>query len=243
MKTLKSISIFLTVSASISFAQAAAQYDLTITNGSLMPISPAAIYVKSGGDSLAAVGTVASSGLVLLCQTGNAINRITELKANADVKFVTQTTGPILPGESLTVTVDVENPKQQSIHFEAMYGKTKDACAVGSVNSHTLTALSQHVTPEFIGRDNAVLTGAFNPPALPAGMTYLDNSVCASATNAVNCLRELSTPAPADGKIHYFSDYFPSLVSALETKYGSADVQTLLFSSSGAVKLKLKLKH
>jgi hypothetical protein len=43
--------------------------------------------------------------------------------------------------------------------------------------------------------------------------------------------------------VRLFAGYFPSLITALEMKYGAADVQTLLFPTSGAIQLKLKLKH
>jgi hypothetical protein len=228
---------------SATYAHAGTKYELTITNGSQMPISPAAIYVKNGGEPFAAIGSAPSAGLIQLCQTGNPVTRVQELKANSNVKFVTETNGPILPGETKTVEVDVANPAAQSIHFETMYGKSKDACGVGTVNSHSLVALKQHATSEVLLKDNAVLTGAFTEPTLPAGMTYLEESVCSNAANAIACLRELSNPVAGSAKVRFFSGYLPSLVSALETKFGAADVQTLLFPASGAIQIKLKLVH
>lgn len=224
-------------------AHAAVRYELTITNGSQMPISPGAAYVKSGGESAAPIGSTATSGFVQLCQTGNVANRIVELKANSNVSFVAQTSGPILPGESRSVEIEVGNPQRQSIHFEGMYGKSKDACGVGTLGSQSLTSLLQHFTSEVVEKDNAVSTGAFLEPSLPSGTTSLDAAVCASAANAVSCLRELASPSSGTGHLHFFTGYLPSVVTALEAKYGAADVQTLLFPTSGAIQLKLKLKH
>lgn len=224
-------------------AQTPVKYDLTITNGSLMPISPAVIYTKNGGGSATPVGTMPTTGFMQLCQTGNVATRLSELKMNSSVKFVTQTNAPIAPGETRAVEVEVLNPQQQSLHIETMYGKSKDACGIGSVNSHSLFALKQHVTAEIIENDDAVLTGAFVDPVLPPGMTYLDPSVCPAAMNAVSCLRELSAPNAGNARVRFFAGYFPSLISALETKYGSTDVQTLLLPTSGAIQFKIKLKH
>lgn len=226
-----------------SFAWAATKYELTITNGSQMPISPAAIYVKNGGESASSIGKNPSVGFIQLCQTGTPTARLSELRSDSTVSFVFQAAGPILPGETRVVEVEVAQPQQQSIHFETMYGKTKDVCGVGTVNSHSLVALKQHVADEIVAKDNAVQTGAFTDPTLPPGMTYLDPSVCPNAMNAVSCLRELSSQNTGKAQIRFFSGYFPSLVSALESKYGSADVQTLLLPVSGAIQFKLKLKH
>lgn len=229
--------------ATAATAQTVTRYVLTITNGSSMPISPAAVFTKPGSDASAAIGARATTGLIALCQTGNPAQRITELRADSSIKNAVQTMGPVLPGASLSIEIDVNTIQQQSIQFEAMYGKTKDACAVTSFSSHSLVALKQHSTSEVIQKDNAILTGAFTEPVMPQGMTYLDGAFCASSKDAVSCLRELSLTQPTPGKIKFFAGYLPSLVTALELKYGVADVQTLLFPSSGAVQFKLQLKH
>jgi hypothetical protein len=233
----------LAVSAT-AHAQAIEKYELTITNGSQMPLSPAVIYVKGDGLSAAPVGSVPSVGFTQLCQTGNRMTRINELKSNASVKFVAETTAPILPGESRSIEVQVMNPRQQSIHFETMYGKTKDVCGVVSLNSHSLVALKHHVSSEIIQNDITVLTGAFMDPVVPPGMEYPDvDELCPSAMNAVSCLRELALPNPGRASVRFFSGYLPSLITALEMKFGAADVRTLLFPESGAIQAKLKLKH
>lgn len=236
------ISALFLIIASTANSTPAARYELTLTNGSQMPISPTAIYVKNGGEPSAAIGSIATSGFIQLCQTGNPMMRINELKLDPTITFTSQTTGLIMPGETKVVEVSVMNPDKQSIHFEAMYGKSKDTCGVGTVNSHSLVALAQHVTSEVVNKDNTVLTGAFTEPTLPTGMTYLEPSVCANSMNAVSCLRELSMPI-SGSQIRYFSGYSPRLISALEVKYGSADVQSLIFPTSGAIQYKLKLKH
>ena len=84
--------------------------ELTVINGGHMPISPAAIYVKSGASSSADVGLSPSAGFIQLCQTGNPSGRVPELKAEKQITFLTQTTAPILPGESRTIDVAVEYP-------------------------------------------------------------------------------------------------------------------------------------
>lgn len=224
-----------------AFAAAPARYELTITNGSQMPISPGAIYVKTG-DAAVSVGETPTAGFIQLCQMGNPATRSAELKALMGVTATQMTSGPILPGESKTVTINVSNPAAQSIHFESMYGKTKDTCAVATVNSHSLVALQQHVTTQVVNRDAALQSGAFQNPVLPA-MGYPGEEICTSATDAITCLRQLAAATTGTAKVRFFSGYSPSLVSALEARFGSEDVQTLLFSDSGAVQLKLKLKH
>lgn len=231
-----------TLMSSTGALAAAARYELTITNGSQMPLSPGAIYVKAGGESAAALGSTPTQGLIQLCQTGNPAQRTVELRALAGVVNVQNTTAMILPGESKTVLIDVPTPASQSIQIETMYGKTKDACVVGSVNSHSLVALQQHVTTEVVTRDAALQTGAFQNPVLPQ-MSYPGEELCAGAKDAITCVRDLALPTVGAAKTRYFTSYSPSLVSALETRFGNEDVQTLLFSDSGAVQLKLKLKH
>lgn len=234
---------FAVVALTTAQSPAATQYIVTLTNGGAMPLSPAAIYVKNGQQGNAKIGQKPSVGFVQLCQTGNPSLRIQELGMDTDVKFVTQTMGLLMPGESRAVTIDVADPLQQSIQIETMYGKTKDTCAVGSVNSHSLYALKQHVSSEFLSKDNVVQTGAFLNAALPMGHSYLDTNICNSSKDAVSCLRELALPNKGNNQIHFFSSYLPSLISLLEMKYGAQDVQTLIIPSSGALQIQTVLKH
>lgn len=243
MNTIKARLILgLLVIAGSAYAQPA-KYELTITNGSKMPLSPALVYSKDGTEAAAAIGSIPTAGFVQLCQTGQGQTRLNELRSNKSISFVAQSTGPIMPGETRMLEVEVNNPQTQSLHIETMYGKTKDVCGVGTFSSHNLFALQQHVTTQILVKDNTVLTDTFIDPALPRGKNYLDSNFCSSATNAVSCLRELAAPNTNGAKIRFFSGYIPSVIMALETKYGSEDVQTLLFPTSGAIELKLKLKH
>lgn len=218
-------------------------YILTVTNGSAMPLSPFAIYTQNGQISKANVGTAPTNGFIQLCQTGNPMTRVQELGMNSDVTFRTQTTSMLMPGESRSIEIQVQDPLNQSIQFETMYGKTKDVCALGAVGSHSLYALKQHVTANVVGKDDVVQTGAFSDPAIPAGRTYLDPQVCSGVPDAISCLRSLSMPTGGNAKIRFFSGYLSSLTMLLETKYGASETLSLLFPTSGAVRFDLKLKH
>jgi len=222
-------------------AFAATTYLLTFTNGSKTPLSPSAIYVTEGQTGRAQLGQAPSPAFVQLCQMGNAAARANELRADSRVKFVTSTMGMLMPGQSQTVEVEVADPAQQSIQFESMYGKTKDVCATAGFNSHSLQALRQHVTTSAVLKDNAVQTGAFADPAIPAGGSYLDTNICNGLADATACLRSLSLPT--QGTIRSFTPYLPTVLMLLEAKYGANDLQTLIIPDAGAVQLELKLKH
>lgn len=218
-------------------------YLLTLTNGSLMPISPIAVYAGNGQVGKTQIGRPPSPGFIQLCQSGDPSLRIRELDMEADVTFKTQTIGLVMPGESRTVEVEVQDPLRQSIHFETMYGKTKDICAIGQINGHSLYALKQHVTSEVIGKDNVLQTGAFLDPVLPMGHDYLDMSVCEGQMSAISCLRSLSAANTGMAKVRFFSTYLSSVQMLLENKYGASETQSLIIPSSGAVEFRLKLKH
>lgn len=238
----KACSLLLLVSAGSAFA-ATQTYILTLTNGSQMPVSPVAVYVTHGQASKSEIASSTTNGFILLCQTGNPALRLQELEMEKDVTFKSQTMGLLFPGETKTIEVEVQDPLHQSIHFEAMYGKTKDVCAVGTIGSHQLIALRQHVTSSYQTKDNVVQTGAFLDPSLPAGATYLDSNACESETSAIGCLRKLALPNPESPKIRFFSSYLSSLQMFLETKYGAKETQSLIVPSSGAVAVQLSLKH
>ncbi|CAN5623073.1 hypothetical protein BH10BDE1_BH10BDE1_09480 [soil metagenome] len=245
---MKTSAFVLGLASTIAFAasaQAAAPvtYLLSITNGSQMPLSPAVIYTKVGSAPAAEIGTEATTALIQLCQMGKADVRKAELLNDKTTTFATATTAMLFPGETKVVEVEVQDPKTQSIHFETMYGKTKDVCGVASFSSHNLIALNQHVTTNVRSKDDVILTGAFADPRLPAGMVYIEPSVCASAADATSCVRELAVASPGTPIVRFFAGYFPSLVTALETKYGSKDVGALLIPTSGAIRFDLKLKH
>lgn len=227
-----------TTAAAVLPASAGVKYEITLTNGGSMPVSPAVVYAGAPVPNTAP-GQNPTAGFIRLCQTGNPADRAQEI-SNEGASHVVQTPGPILPGQSQTVEVEVKDPTKQSIHFEAMYGKSKDACASVTVGSHALVALKQHVAPEVLTRDSVLVTGAFTVPSLPAaGAAY----ACTSAADAVTCLRELSSQAMAVGKIRYFAGYLPSVVEFLEQKYGAAETDTLLIPNAGALQVRVKLKH
>lgn len=226
----------------MAVAATPARYQVTLTNGSLMPISPGAIYVKIGGTAAIEVGSTPTPSFVQLCQAGNAGPRVAELKTTTGIISAEATARGLAPGESRTVTVNVPNPAAQSIHFEGMYGETKDACAVASVNSHSLVALQNHVTSEVVNRDTALQSGAFQNPVLPP-MAYPEGEFCAAAKDAITCLRGLAAATVGTPKVRFFAPYAPSLLIALESRYGSAELQPLLFASAGAVQVKVKLVH
>ena len=224
-------------------AQAATNYTLKITNGSAMPLSPPIAYVKNGQSPSAQVGDAPTAGFVKICQTGDNSLRAQELGMDPSVTFVTKLPGMLQPGESREVTVEVQDPLTQSVQLETMYGKTKDLCALASAGSHSLYALQQHVTSEYLTKDNVVQTGAFTDPAVPMGRSYLDAIVCADQANAVNCLRSLAQPSMGTQKIRFFAGYLPSLTMLLENKYGATETQSLIVPTSGAVQFQLKLRH
>jgi len=148
----------------------------------------------------------------------------------------------LFPGQSETVTIDVPNPRRQSIHFEAMYGNTKDTCATFTVAGARLAMLGDNDdASDIAGTDLARATGAFADPVVPAGAT--SGTLCGSATSAIDCLRTLAPSASGSPSIRAFPGYLPSLVSLLESIYGSADVETLIIPSGGAVSYRITAVH
>lgn len=237
-KVLKRVSFLFALTAS-TVATAAVTYEVKITNGSEMPISGGVLYTANG--SLTRAGKVSTPGFIQLCQMGDAAARFAEIQKSGTTSSSVQTMGPILPGQSITAAISLNDPSAEGIHFEAMYGKTKDVCAIASINSHSLYALKQHVTPMTVVKDNVVTTGAFLNPVVQD--EDYGNRMCANAKDAVSCLRELALANTGAKTVRFFSGYFPSVVNFLEKKYGSEDTQTLLFPTSGAVELRIKLKH
>lgn len=202
-----------------------------------MPLSPAVIYVREGQARDLVIGSQPSAGFIKLCQTGKPDDRAVELKSDKGVRSLDVTNGPILPGESKDFTVEIDHPNKNSLHFEAMYGKTKDVCAVGDISGHNLYAIRSKVVGDYFTRDNIISSGAFLDPAVTSTET------CAAANDAVSCLRELAIPNTSKQVLHFFSGYLPSVVDFLEFKYGAADVQTLLIPNGGAAQLRIQLKH
>lgn len=224
------------------FANANQKFHLNITNGGAMPISPPIVYTSQETEPKARISGTPTTGFIKICQSGDATDRLAELKADKSVKSVVQIGGgPIFPGESRDLIVEVTGQDVQGIHVESMYGKTKDTCAVASFNRHQLYALTQKVVSETLVQDRVVVTGAFSDPTVDP--EYLNENTCESAKNAVECLRELSMSVTSSKKIRYANGYLPSVLKFLEEKFGAADVQTLLIPAAGALRLSLQLPH
>lgn len=217
--------------------RADATVTLTITNGGSMPVSPAAVYVRNGSNSLARVGTLATPGLIALCQTGNPELRLQELRGDLAVYRAVRTTAPLAPGDQVSIEIPVHSTRGQSVHFESMYGRSTDVCAIASLDSHSLVALQQKVTRTVHVQDRPVVTGAFRYPALPDPTNYLQGAPCDPGSSAVTCLRELSSAIAPRTPIAYFQGYLPSVLGALEMTYGSDATQQLFIPSAGALQI------
>jgi hypothetical protein len=218
-------------------AHAGQMFELTLTNTSSMPVSGGVVYIISGQGGASEVGQAPSPGFVTLCQTGNSTTKFNELKANSQVSFVMQTPGPVLPGKSVTVQVPYPAAYSDSLHFEAMYGESKEACASISLPSTAFEKVDS--MGEVIGKDDVIVAGAATQPAVPLMSSTAYQHICDGAAAAVNCLRLLSS-AKTGPQIGYFPGYLPSVLSYLEGKYNAVDVQTLLIPTSGAVHYSLK---
>ena len=139
----------------------ASPYQVTITNGGAMPISPGVLYASQNGEPEAHIGAPSTAAFTKLCQTGTNGDRAAELQKNVAVKALAMTDGPILPGESRTLVLDVPESAVQGLYFETMYGKSKDVCGVAAVPAAQLVALSQHAVARLAVKDQVVASGAF----------------------------------------------------------------------------------
>lgn len=229
--------LFIGVLACAATSQAAV-YKVTFTNGGNMPISPGVLYTSTNADADARVGVPSTAGFTKLCQTGMNTDRATELKATAAVKSVVMTDGPVFPGESRTFEITVDEKNIQGVHFETMYGKTKDVCGLITINRHALVSVKQHVVSSVTGNDRVVLSGSFTEPVVTANAEAL----CTDAMSGVDCLRALSS-AQVGQKIRSFSGYLPSVLNYLEVRYGAEDALSLLVPTAGAIQYKVELKH
>ena len=236
MRTLRLFFIFISICIQSKYALAAESYELTINNGSGMPVSPAAVYFMNGQESISEIGMSPSAGLVQLCQMGNPAALLTELQNNNSVSGSGSTKGPILPGQSKTILLQIAHPEAHSVHIVAMYGKTKDACVVIDISSDDLLILSASRGREIKRMDRAIVTGAFLDPAVPVTTT---GSTCLGAATAVDCLRTFSSANSGSKAIRFFPGYLPSVLSALEKIYGAEQAQSLLLQG-GAVSYKIR---
>jgi hypothetical protein len=166
---------------------------------------------------------------------GNPSLKLTELQANKNVTWVAQTPGPILPGQSITFSAKVLNPLKESLHFVAMYGKSKELCSTIHISSKVLRSMNHG--DEVIQTDNVISAGAATEPVLSSGNNL---NLCQNEKSAIDCLRALTLAKVTSPQIHYFAGYLPSVIDFLENKYGADDVLTLLVPHSGAVSYTLK---
>lgn len=221
--------------------EAATRYQITLTNAGALHFSPPVVYVLKGQTPLSAVGKAATRGFVSLCQKGATQTRENELRATPAVSSVLKLKG-LNPGESTQFEVSVDDPMAQSVQLESMYGETKDVCALGTIGSHSLYALKTQVTPEFLTKDDVVETGAFTRPSvMNAG--YQSGNSCPRSTSAVECIRELSQPAMPVSAIRFFAPYLPSVLTQIETRFGSAAAERLNLSPAGDLRIKAVMIH
>lgn len=212
----------------------AVKYDLTVYNGSGMPLSASAVYVRSGSGTDRTIGARPTDAFIGVCEKGNASARVTELRKDPRNSFVAQLPGPIMPGEMRTIKVTVDHPYAQELHFETMYAKTKETCGVIDVPSRQLTD-AYHSNRSVQGRDMVVVSGAYENPKLGT-----DPSAVCAGKDAVTCLRLLSAPVRGEKQVRAFRPYLPSVLDFLEDQYGADEVDTLLIPTSGAIAFQLK---
>ena len=214
----------------------AAHYQLKVTNGGAMPISPAAVYVSDTESTSASIGMPPTAGFIKLCQTGNPEMRLSELDKEANVSATYRSTTLLMPGMSEVFDLEIRNIRDSQIHFEGMYGKSKDSCATFTINNKLLQSLA--MKRDVTGRDNIVSTGAFSDPLLPMSETTM--SACANQSSAVNCLRSLAQPKIQMATIRAFPGYLPSVLSAIEYSFGGMEAQSLIIPNGGAVYYQVK---
>lgn len=220
-----------------SSAFAGVTYQLTVTNGSAMPLSPAVVYSTKGSATDRAIGATTPEGLVKLCRLGDAPSRDAELAPMRNVLTHQTTEGLIMPGETRTIMVKVKNPMKEAIHFETMYGKSADVCGTISVSGAQLAHLAYHPGQQLEGRDTVLRTGAYLPPALPA-----DTAGLCEDDNAVSCLRTLSAENTGVKYVQFFRPYLPRVLSFLDEKFGAVETDSLVIPTSGAISFTLR-KH
>lgn len=236
--------LFSTVALFSLSAIAAERYEVTITNGGQMPLSPPLLYVAHEPAAGARIGELASPGFTQICLSGNLTLRQEELRKQSSVKSIVTGAGPVLPGSSQTFIVPVNRPGRESIYLESMYGLSKDTCASAQIGSHSLTALKVRASNQVTVRDNVVVSGAFLSSRLPTD-PYNRYDICAQQNQAVACLRELAGPETDNSrnKVRFASQLLPSVIHFLEEKYGTDQVQNLLIPQAGAAQITAKIIH
>ncbi|MEC9284301.1 MAG: hypothetical protein VX642_16420 [Bdellovibrionota bacterium] len=211
-------------------------YVLKVANSGNMPISPVLAYASYSEEAYAQVGEKATDGFVQICQTGNNSLRHEEVKKNKNTLGIATGDGPIFPGESKEIELEVKHAKYlRSITIESMYGRSKDICAVASIGPAEIYQLNYKVVKKQKVQDRVIATGKFSS----ASVESFDEK-CEASESAASCLRNLSEEQ--DGVLKTFTGYLPSVLNSIEKKFSSSDIEGLLIPSSGAVSLSVSLK-
>lgn len=218
----------------LSTVASATTFKVTITNGSAMGLSPGVLYSTSSPESDREIGAVASEGFKGICNGGNATARSTELSQNQNVRANTVTEG-IAPGETKTFMVTLKSSTRETLHFETMYGRSKDICGVFDVGPGKLRKLAMNRRLVLSDRDDLVRTGAYVSPSLP-----LDTGDICRDISATACLRSLSPEANPVKGISFFRPYLPNVLSFLTERYGAEEVETLLIPTGGAIRFTIQ---
>ena len=102
------------------------EIDVTITNLTTnQPFSPPIVVSHNDAFALFAAGTQASAGLELMAEDGDPSGMVSEIEGDANVNQVVAATGPIPPGGSLTMSIDVDR-NFKNISVAGMLVNTND---------------------------------------------------------------------------------------------------------------------
>lgn len=149
------------------------KYSVTVTNLTAgQPFSPLAYSLHYAGFSPFTIGMPASLGIEKIAESGASDDYIAEAMANPDVMLVDHAAGLTLPGESTTLSlnVNVDMTKANHLLFSLvnMLGNTNDAfagvnsVAIGTLaigESLTLNALSYDAGTELNTESQATVPG------------------------------------------------------------------------------------
>lgn len=214
--------------AATSMAQATT-FKVTITNGSGMGLSPGVLYTTTTPGTDREIGALASEGFKGICNGGNAPARSVELSKDMKTRTNLVTEG-IAPGETKVFMVKVKSPYRETLHFETMYGRSKDICGVFDVSALKLRSAQRDRHLVLNGRDDVVRTGAYAVPKLP-----LDTGDICREGSATACLRSFSPELTPAGGVAFFRPYLPSVLGFLTERFGADEVDSLLIPTGGAI--------
>ena len=221
-------------SAAFAGSAGAGGLELEILNAGPMPISPAAVYsVSNSRINPVAVGSLATPGLIPLCQMGNPDGLIAELQAIPGVTAVKLGAAPTLPGSRLTLQLDPRQLYGKTLRVVAMYGKSRDVCANIEIRADDVKKVITGQLDEATGTDRAVTTGAFTPATVDPQLQ------CGNAASAVECLRNFSVARAQAEPISYFPGYLPNVLSTVTDHFGAQEAQSLQIAPSGTVQYRL----